>query len=163
MRSHMDHKFTTIHPNVSGRSNWTLLWKRRQQRLTKCSSHRIVFQFSLMQVDDVGAHTIQEVLWVWDEHKDSLEPVDNEQDEQHIQTVGADISDEEGGELTTWAPPPTTHKHPDPSGSLAHQATAWRAWWKGLWTNWDSGYNYIYILHVNNSTDTLCFWVNRWH
>lgn len=39
----------------------------------KCS-HRVVFQFSLMKVGDVGAHAVQEVLRVRDQHKDSLEP-----------------------------------------------------------------------------------------
>lgn len=37
-----------------------------------------------MQVDDVGAHTIQEVLGVGDEHKDSPEPGNNKQDDQNI-------------------------------------------------------------------------------
>lgn len=32
---------------------------------SKCS-HRVVFQFSLMKVDDVGAHAIQKVLRVRD-------------------------------------------------------------------------------------------------
>lgn len=69
-----------------------------------------------MQVDDVGADTVQEVLRMWDEHKDSLEPDNNKQDEQYISAVWTHFMDELGGELTTWAPPPTTHKHPDPSG-----------------------------------------------
>lgn len=43
-------------------------------------SYRVVFQFPLMQVDDVGAHTIQEVLRVRDEHEDSLEPDNEKQD-----------------------------------------------------------------------------------
>lgn len=41
------------------------------------SPHRVVFQFSLMQVDDVGAHTVQEVLRMGYEYKDSLEPDNN--------------------------------------------------------------------------------------
>lgn len=32
-----------------------------------------------MQVDNIGTHTIQEVLGVRDEHKDSLEPDKNHQ------------------------------------------------------------------------------------
>lgn len=37
-------------------------------------AHRVILQFSLMQVDDVGTDTVQEVLRVRDEHKDSLKP-----------------------------------------------------------------------------------------
>lgn len=41
-----------------------------------------------MQVDDVGAHTIQEVLRMWDEHKDSPEPdKKNKQDEQYMNSL----------------------------------------------------------------------------
>lgn len=36
-----------------------------------------------MQVNDVCAHTIQEVLRMWDEHKDSLEP-DKNQESIHV-------------------------------------------------------------------------------
>lgn len=37
-----------------------------------------------MQVDDIGAHTVQEVLRVGYEYKDSLEPENNKQDELYI-------------------------------------------------------------------------------
>lgn len=37
-------------------------------------SYCVVFELPLLQVDYVGAHTVQEVLRVRDEHKDSLEP-----------------------------------------------------------------------------------------
>lgn len=35
-----------------------------------------------MQVDDIGTHTVQEVLRVWDEHEDSLKPDKNHQVDQ---------------------------------------------------------------------------------
>ena len=53
----------------------------------KCSSYRVVFQLSLVQVDDVGAHAVQEVLRVRDEHEDSLEPENKERDERCVPTV----------------------------------------------------------------------------
>lgn len=67
-----------------------------------------------MEVDDVGAHAIQEVLRVRDEYKDSLEPDKKNWDEEKrlLDTCRDDIE----RELTTWALPPTTHKRPDPSG-----------------------------------------------
>lgn len=37
-------------------------------------SYREILEFPLMQVGDVSADTVQEVLWVWYEDKDSLEP-----------------------------------------------------------------------------------------
>lgn len=54
-----------------------------------------------MQVDDVGAHTVQEVLRVRDEYKDSPEPVNNKQDERYTSTAWAHIGDKVGCELTT--------------------------------------------------------------
>lgn len=48
-----------------------------QDTFTFQPPHRVVFQFSLMQVDDVGADTVQEVLRMGYEYKDSLEPDNN--------------------------------------------------------------------------------------
>lgn len=45
--------------------------------------YRVVLQFLLMQVDDIGTHTVQEVLRVWDEHEDSLKPDKNHQVDQN--------------------------------------------------------------------------------
>lgn len=50
-----------------------LTFLQQKQGFSK-GSHRVVFQFSLMEVDDVGAHAVQEVLRVRDQHEDSLEP-----------------------------------------------------------------------------------------
>lgn len=44
-----------------------------------------------MQVDDIGAHTVQEVLRVGYEYKDSLEPENNKQDELYISIVWTHI------------------------------------------------------------------------
>lgn len=38
-------------------------------------THRVVLQFAVVHVDDVGADAIQEVLGVGYQHKDPLEPV----------------------------------------------------------------------------------------
>lgn len=74
-----------LHGHPTGQHTDTDLVTAHHQRFqAKCSSYRVVFQLSLMQVDDVGAHTIQEVLRVRDEHEDSLEPDNKEQDERYI-------------------------------------------------------------------------------
>lgn len=36
----------------------------KKAAVTEVSSYRVVFEFPLMQVDDVGAHAVQEVLGV---------------------------------------------------------------------------------------------------
>lgn len=39
------------------------------------SSYRVVFQLALVQVDDVGAHTVEEVLGMGYQNQDSFEPM----------------------------------------------------------------------------------------
>lgn len=59
------------------------------------SPYRVVFQFSLMQVDDVGAHTVQEVLRMGYEYKDSLEPDNNKWHQLNVSIVWSRIKNKQ--------------------------------------------------------------------
>ena len=54
---------------VVGRTPFVNGWSGLKQ-----GTHGVVLEFPLVQVHDVGAHTVQEVLGVGDEHQDTFEP-----------------------------------------------------------------------------------------